>query len=213
MTPARRERHRLAEELLAVGPDAPTLCTGWSARDLAAHIVVRDRRPDSAPGLIVKAAAGHTERVRRGEASNDYREIVARLRSGPPIWSPVRLDVVDRAVNTIEFFVHLEDVRRAQAGWSPRQLEDDLVSDLHAALGRGAKMLARKAPVGLTLSPDDGRTPIVAKQAGEGAANVTVSGPVGELVLFLYGRQAHAQVGFVGPDAAVDAIRHASFGL
>jgi uncharacterized protein (TIGR03085 family) len=213
MTPARRERHRLADELLAVGPDAPTLCAGWTARDLAAHIVVRDRRPDSAPGLIVKAAAGHTERVRRNEAGNEHRTIVARLRSGPPIWSPVRLDPVDRAVNTIEFFVHLEDVRRAQPDWEPRRLDDDLANDLHAALGRSAKMLARKAPAGLTLAPDDGRASIVAKRAEGGVPMVTVSGPIGELVLFIYGRQAHAIVGLVGPDDAVEAIRTASFGL
>jgi uncharacterized protein (TIGR03085 family) len=212
MTPARRERHRLADELLAVGPDAPTLCAGWTARDLAAHIVVRDRRPDSAPGLIVKAAAGHTERVRRGEAGNEYGEILARLRSGPPIWSPVRLDPVDRMVNTIEFFVHLEDVRRAQPDWQPRQLDDDLASDLYAALRRGAKMLVRKAPTGVTLAPDGGRAPIVAKPAGDGAPMVTVSGPIGELVLFAYGRQAHATVGLVGPDDAVEAIRTAGFG-
>ena len=29
-----------------VGPDAPTLCGDWTTRDLAAHLVMRERRPD-----------------------------------------------------------------------------------------------------------------------------------------------------------------------
>ena len=50
-TPATLERRRFADALLEVGPDAPTLCDGWSTRDLAAHVVLRDRRPDAAGGL------------------------------------------------------------------------------------------------------------------------------------------------------------------
>ena len=49
-------------------------------------------------------------------------EIVERVRTGPPRWSPMRLDAVDRLVNTVEFFVHHEDVRRARPLWSPRAL-------------------------------------------------------------------------------------------
>src|SRR5690606_24047731 len=38
---ARAERHALADLLMAVGPDAPTLCAGWTTAHLAAHLVVR----------------------------------------------------------------------------------------------------------------------------------------------------------------------------
>lgn len=209
VTPATSERRRFADELIAVGPEAPTLCTGWSARDLAAHIVLRDRRPDAAAGVVVPALSGYTERVQRRIASRAWEDLVADVRDGAPV-SPTRIGAVDRLVNTAEFYVHLEDVRRAQPGWEPRDLPGDLVDDLHGVLQRAAKLFARKAPAGITLQPTDRRGTIVAKDA---SPMVTVSGPVGELVLWLYGRQAHARVGYVGPDDAVDAVRSASFGI
>jgi uncharacterized protein (TIGR03085 family) len=209
VTPARSERRRFADELLAVGPDAPTLCTGWSARDLAAHIVLRDRRPDAAAGLIVSALSGYTDKVQRRIAKREWADIVADVRDGAP-FSPTRLGPIDRLVNTVEFFVHLEDVRRAQPGWTARDLPGDLIDDLSAALQRSAKMFTRSAPAGITLQPTDRVEPIVAKDT---SPVVTVSGPVGELVLWVNGRQAHALVGYVGPDDAVDALRTASFGI
>ena len=113
-------------------------------------------------------------------------------------------------MNTTEFFVHLEDVRRAQPEWTARELPADLADDLWAAVGRSAKMFTRKAPAGITLQATDRDGSIVAKDA---TPMVTVSGPVGELVLWIFGRQAHALVGYVGPDDAIDALRTASFGI
>lgn len=212
-TPATLERRRFADELQRVGPDAPTLCEGWTARDLAAHVVLRDRRPDAAAGLIVSKLSGYTDKVQSQIAEQDFDRLVHQIRRGPPIWSPTRVDKVDRLVNTTEFFVHQEDVRRGQPDWTPRQLDDDLVDDLHAALRRSAKMFARAAPAGITLEPDGGRAHVVAKQAADGEPMVTVRGPVGELVLWIFGRQAHSLVTYDGPDDAVEALRTASFGL
>ncbi|WP_461013210.1 maleylpyruvate isomerase N-terminal domain-containing protein, partial [Trueperella pyogenes] len=45
------ERRRLADLLLAKGPDAPTLCEGWFTRDLAAHLWIREHRLDAAVGM------------------------------------------------------------------------------------------------------------------------------------------------------------------
>src|SRR5690349_11008507 len=50
---ARTERAALCDLLVTVGPDAPTLCEGWTTRDLAAHLAVRDRRPDAAAGIVL----------------------------------------------------------------------------------------------------------------------------------------------------------------
>jgi uncharacterized protein (TIGR03085 family) len=210
VTPATLERRRFADELIAVGPDSPTLCGDWTTRDLAAHIVLRDRRPDAMPGVLVKSFAGYTDKVQHRIAAREWADIVADVRDGAPLWSPTRLDGVDRLVNTTEFFVHLEDVRRAQPDWSARTLPDDLVDDLHAAISRSAKLFARKAPAGITLRPDDERTAIV---ANDRTPMVTVSGPVGELVLWIFGRQAHALVEYDGPAESVDALRSASFGI
>lgn len=209
-TPATDERRRFADELLAVGPDAATLCEGWTARDLAAHVVLRDRRPDAAAGLLIGPLAGYTEKVQAGIARQDWASLVDRVRNGPPVWSPLRVGAIDRLANTTEFFVHHEDVRRAQPEWTARPLDDDLVDDLEAALRRSAKLLARKAPVGITLEPDGGRAAVVAHDE---SPMVTVRGPVGELVLWMFGRQAHALVEYDGPDDAVEKLRTASFGI
>lgn len=209
MTAASAERRRLADTFLAVGPDAPTLCHPWTTRDLAAHLVIRERRPDAAVGIVAKPFAGYTDKVQRHQASADWNELVELVRTGPPAWSPARIDAVDRAMNTTEFFVHHEDVLRATDGWQPRQLDPELTFDLAGALRR-AKLLVRKSPVGIVLVPTDGGATVTAKQA---EPSVTVSGPVGELVLWTFGRQAHSVVGYVGDDAAIESVRTASFGL
>ncbi len=207
-TPATLERQRFADELLVVGPDVDTLCEGWTARDLAAHVVLRDRRPDAMPGVLVSMFSGYTDKVQSKIADTDWDELVELVRVAPK-WSPTQIDAVDRLMNTTEFFVHLEDVRRAQPDWEPRELDDDLVVDLTSALRRMAKPLTRRAPVGITLAPEDGE-PIVAK---DGEPMVTVRGPVGELLLFVFGRQAHARVALEGDEAAIERVRNASFGL
>jgi len=209
-TPASLERDRFADALAEAGPDAPTLCEGWTTRDLAAHVVVRESRPDAAPGVIISAVAGYTEKVQGQIAEGAWDDLVATVRSGPPIWSPTRVGRIDRVVNTAEFFVHLEDVRRAGDSWVVRELDDDLADDLYGALKRSARIYARKAPAGITLEPDGDRAPIVARS---GEPMVTVRGPVGELVLWINGRQLHAAVTYDGLDEAVEALRTAGFGI
>src|SRR5215468_2340200 len=106
---AHADRVRLCDLLDEVGPDAPTLCEGWTTRDLAAHLVARERRPDSVPGLVAEPFAGWSEKVRTGELRRPYTELVDLLRSGPPRWSPLGWPAGDRLGNTHEMFVHLED--------------------------------------------------------------------------------------------------------
>ena len=209
-TPATAERERLADLLLDVGPDVDTLCEGWTARDLTAHILMRERRPDGAIGIAIKPLSGYGEKVQATIAEKPWDEMVRRLRGGPPSWSPMRIDTVDRAANTIEFFVHHEDVRRAQADWTVRDLDADLREDLHRSLSRSARMLVRRVPTGLVLQPTDGGEPITARKA---EPVVTVRGPIGELVLFCYGRQAHAEVELDGPPDAVESLRTAKMGF
>ena len=49
---AQLERGRLCDLLLVVGPDHPTLCEGWTTADLAAHLVIRERKPLAGPGIV-----------------------------------------------------------------------------------------------------------------------------------------------------------------
>ena len=209
MNPALSERHALCNLFLEVGPDAPTLCEGWTTRDLAAHIIVRESRPDAAGGILIKPLAAYGEKVRKGVAQRDWKSLVEAIRNGPPRLSPMRLTFLDRLTNTVEFFVHLEDVRRAQPNWQPRTLLDDLESQLRTSITQGGRLFARKSPCGLVLQIAHGAS-VVAKK-GEPA--VTVTGEVGELIMFVYGRQDHARVELSGPDDLVQAVRSTAFGV
>jgi uncharacterized protein (TIGR03085 family) len=206
---ARHERAELADLLATVGPDAPTLCAGWSTRDLAAHVVIRDRRPDAAAGLVIKPLAGHTAKVQHEFTARPWDELVAAVRTGPPEWMPGAWPPVDRAINTVEFFIHHEDVRRAASTWEPRPTDIGLEDDLWRRLRLGARLMARRAPAGVVLHrAADGE---VRAKAGEPA--VTVSGPPSELVLFVSGRQGHAKVDVDGPDDLAAQLRSAPLGL
>ena len=47
---ARRERAALCDLALVLGEDAPTLCGAWTAKDLVAHLLVRERSPLAVSG-------------------------------------------------------------------------------------------------------------------------------------------------------------------
>ena len=72
-THAQRERLLLADLLERSGPDDPTLCEGWTTRDLAAHVVVRERRGDAAAGLVIPRLADRLERVSRSTPPSPTR--------------------------------------------------------------------------------------------------------------------------------------------
>ena len=210
--PSRRERAALSDLFDDVGPDAPTLCGDWTTRDLAAHIVMRERRPDGAVGVIVPPLSGYADKVQASIADADWDDLVDRVRDGPPVWSPTRLSAIDKAVNTIEFFVHHEDVRRTDDDWDERVLDQDLRDDLRTALGRMARLLARGLKVGLILEPTDtsDTTPLVVKK---GDPEATISGPIGEIVLFMYGRKSQSDVEVSGAATAVEIVLDSDFGI
>lgn len=211
--PAQSERRALCDLFIQLGPDAPTLCEGWTTRDLAAHLVVRETRPDAAGGILLKPLAAYGDRVRDKVAQRDWRVLVDTVRNGPPRMSPMRIGAVDTLTNTLEFFVHLEDVRRAQPNWEPRILDPGLASTLTKALARGARLMVRKAPCGLTLSPTGSATITAKKGSATVSDTVDVAGDIGELVLFVYGRQKHARVNLSGPADAVERVSTAKFGV
>jgi uncharacterized protein (TIGR03085 family) len=207
MTSARRERSALVDTLRKVGPDAPTLCAGWTTRDLAAHLVVRERRLDATPGISIPFLAGYTAKVQDQTArSTGWDDLIAMVASGPPIYSPFRL--LDPVANLGEMFIHHEDVRRAVDGWQPRVLDDAMATALGRQLGLLSRMALGKQPAQLTLQTADGRR---IARVGRGDP-VTVTGEPQELVLFVAGRDA-VRVEFDGDPRAVAAVRGARRGL
>ncbi|MGW7546211.1 TIGR03085 family metal-binding protein [Streptomyces sp. NPDC054770] len=196
---AKRERLLLADLLETAGPEAPTLCEGWVTRDLAAHVVVRERRPDAAGGTVIKQLAPRLEKVTAEFAAKPYEELIQLIRTGPPRFSPFQLKQVDEAANTVEFYVHTEDVRRAQPDWSTRELDPVFQDALWSRLERTARLLGRGVPTGLVLRRPDGQTAV----AHRGAPVVTVTGEPSELLMFAFGRQSKAKVEVDGDENAI----------
>ncbi|MBB1260071.1 TIGR03085 family metal-binding protein [Streptomyces alkaliterrae] len=208
-THAARERRALADLLEEAGPDAPTLCDGWTTRQLVAHLVVRERRLDAAGGIVIKPLQARLERVQAEFAAKPYQELVEMFRAGPQKLSPFSLKQVDEASNVVEFYLHSEDVRRARPDWKPRELDPVFADALWRRLEAGGRIYGRKSPVGLVLRRTNGQTAVLRK----GVPVVTVTGEPGELVLYASGRQQVAQVRAEGDEVAVERAARAPLGL
>ena len=204
---AQKERAALVTTMRGVGPDQPTLCGDWTTRDLAAHLVVRERRLDAAPGILIPKFAGYTERVQNQTAAeNDWNVLLDQIATGPPLFSPFKL--IDPLVNVAEMFIHHEDVRRAVSDWEPRKLDESTVKALARQVPLMARMAMAKAPAHVTLRTPEGKT---LANFGSGPI-VVITGAPGELLLFISGRD-EAGVELAGDDDAVNAIRGGRSGL
>ncbi|GAA3150664.1 uncharacterized protein (TIGR03085 family) [Kribbella aluminosa] len=209
---SRVERLALCELFDQVGPAAPTLCEGWDAYDLAVHLYVRESDPMAGPGLVISALADTTERrMKRAKERYGFPEVVDKVRNGPPRVSLFAVPKLGAQINTAEYFIHHEDVRRAQPSYEIRTLPADQQEGLWKGIKLAAKSMARKSPTGMVLARPDG-TSIVAKQP-TALGSVTVTGEPAELTLFCSGRQAVADVQLDGEAEAVEHLRNASFGL
>jgi len=204
------ERAQLSDLLDELGPEAPTLLVPWTTRDLAAHLVLRERDYLAGPGLVLPGAWGRlAERRRRALALRDFTWLIATLRSGPPPGF-FRIGWVRRLPSLNEFFVHHEDVRRAN-GRGPRASERAMDEALWRNVTSAPWFLARRLRgAGLELQWA-GTAEVVRARRGEPAARI--AGPPGELLLYLFGRQGAAQVEVSGPASAVEAVRRAQFGM
>ena len=237
------ERLALCATLEKAGPDAPTLCAGWTTRDLAAHLVLRERRPDAAAGIPGGPLAGHTAKVQQRLAAAPYPALLATIRSGPPRLSLFAIPALDERANTVEFFVHNEDVRRAAPDWAPRDISPGLSDALWDRL-RMARFKLRKAPVGVEFARnDDGAGPGGKEDGADGKEDgadgkedgadgggtaeapefrmmvrrstpvVTVIGKPAELILWASGRTSAAQVRLDGTAAATAMLSQATWRL
>jgi uncharacterized protein (TIGR03085 family) len=202
-TLAQQERTILCDLFVDLGPAAPTLCEGWLTADLAAHLVVRERRPDSGPGLVWPPLAGYTDKIRRAVRDRTpWDELVETVRSGPPRL----LRPFDGPMNTVEFFIHVEDVRRAGAGWEPRPISPELADALWARVGPGG--MAKKLPATIVIT-SPGRAD---KERGTGP-RLTLAGDPGELTMFGAGRQGASRVEISGDGALADRLRAVPLGI
>ena len=206
---AQTERAALCDTALQVGEDQPTLCEGWDVKDLVVHLLVRESSP-AAVGILVKPLEGLLERESRRVGRRPFHVLVERLRQGPPTWSPYAIPRLDRTLNTLEYFVHHEDVRRAQPGWSARDLGADAEKLLWAMTRTAGRGLLRSAPVGVAIeNATTGSTAVLKPDE----ASVTVRGLPSEVTLFVFGRKEQADVELAGRDDDVARLRGASLGI
>jgi len=199
---ARRERQALCDTAIAVDAASPTLCGDWDVAMLLAHLIVRERKPLSASGIMIPRLAHVTERAMAKEAARGVPAMVATLRKPP--FTPYSLPVVERFTQTLEYVVHHEDIRRGRPGWEPRVLPQEDVEELWTLVSRSGAYLGRGLPVPVRLGRSD--EPGTSAAFKQGDDPVLVTGPVVELVLWAFGRTAIRDVTFRGPDDAVKAL-------
>ncbi|HVV75318.1 MAG TPA: TIGR03085 family metal-binding protein [Mycobacteriales bacterium] len=202
----RGERAELVDLLRRLGPDAPTACVGWTTAHMAAHLYVRERRPDAGPGVVMGGPfAAHTDRVMESVLRvHTFDDVVARVAGGPPLlWRPM-----DEAVNLFEYFVHHEDVRRAN-GEGPRALSNDMEAAMWSRLRRSLRMSLRRARgVQVEVVAENGGRAVVG-----GGPTVRITGPVGDILLYTFNRKDIAQVELSGDDDAIERLKNARLGL
>lgn len=203
------ERTALCDTALQLGQDQPTLSGEWKVKDLVVHLLVREGSP-AAVGILLAPLARMTDLVSRRVGRREFPVLVERLRSGPPRLSPFAVPKVDALVNTLELFIHHEDMRRAQPTWAPRTLGDEAERTLWPLARTMGRALTRSAPVGVSVEDTStGATAVLRK----GTPSVTVRGLPSELALYLYGRGAQARVELLGDDDAVARLEATPLGL
>jgi uncharacterized protein (TIGR03085 family) len=205
------ERLELCDLFEEFGPSVPTLLEGWTSHDLAAHLVLRERNLLAGPCLVLPGPLGRFAEQRRTRLADrkDYAWLVAQIRSGPPV-GLFRMGWVRSLANLNEFFVHHEDVRRANR-LGPRSLTPAFDAALWRNVRRGSHYLSRRLEVcGLEMEWA-GTDQRVTVRPGEPTARL--SGAPGELLLYVFGRQDAAQVEVRGPPEAVAAVRRTPFGM
>lgn len=205
---SRRERRALCDLALVLGEDAPTLSGEWTAKDLVVHLLVRERSPIGASGILVPPLAKLTDLEMARIGRQDFAVLVERLRGHG--LTPYALPPVDRVANTLEYFVHHEDLRRAQPDWEPRDLDDRDQSALWTAIRWFGRALVRPAGVPVRIRRTDNDATATLRRGAEPAV---LSGLPSEIVMFLFGRDQHRGLSFAGPDARIDALRSAGLGL
>lgn len=194
-------RDCLADVLLAAGPDAPTLCEGWRAADLAVHLWVRESRVDltalQLAGRVIaplqeKTAQAKADLLTAARTPEGFEAMVGRFRAGPPTISPFSIPRVGRAANLMEFFIHLLDVTKAGPIDATPALTDDYAAAVWSQLtGPGALLYFRSSPVGVIVRRPDGVRKAVKRSAN---GSVIVSGSLPDLVLMASGRPADVRI-------------------
>lgn len=202
MTFAQRQRAALIDLMRDLGPFAPTLSEGWQTQDLAAHLYVREHRPVALLGIGMERFQELTQRIQNEELhSRGFDGLLDELKTTGWVMRPL-----DKLVNTSEYYIHHEDVLRANGR------SQTLSADEQQELWPIAKMLARKTQLKLkqrlVLKRTDTGDEV---PMGQGTLTVHLEGLPSELLLLLSGRDADVKT--TGEPGPVAVFRSAISGL
>jgi uncharacterized protein (TIGR03085 family) len=198
-------RGAFASMLDDLGPDAPTLCEGWTTQDIAIHLVLIERHPESWLAVMIGNRIAATRPYFEGlvalERDRPWAELVERVRVGPTR-GPLAHAAFRNHMMFREYTVHGEDVRRANS--LPAGDFGDAVCE---ATWKKARSFARFVKVvdghGLEIASSDGRI----HHVRDGSPKARITGDPIELLLYEFGRGAAAHVEFSGDPDAVAAVR------
>ena len=200
---ARTEKKALVDTFRRSEPDAPTLCEGWDAKRLLAHLVQREQDPVGGLGDVLgRAEPGHEKHLGKlaepAATPEGWSGLIDRFVAGPPRWSP--MSWASEQVNALEYVIHHEDVRRGTGAAEPRTLPAAQADRIFRQLPLMARLRFRRSPVGVGLARPGGRSAVVRT----GSPAVTATGEPVELALWVSGRRAAARVQLSGPPEAVE---------
>lgn len=209
MTFSSSERSALAQTLLDKGPDAPTLCGDWTTRELAVHLWIRENKPLAQVKSMLPVGGDAVGAETEKALARPYEETVRKWAEGPQALSPWR--ILDPVANGVEHFVHHEDVLRGHLSPGDQVEERDLEPEHRAYLHRAIKLTAGRAiradrPV--IIDPDGFSRIVINDKPGvspDGEAVVRISGGVGEIVMWLLGRDV-VNLTISGDDSSVERL-------
>jgi len=197
-------RREFADVCAEVGPDAPTLCDGWTTRDLVIHMVLIEGRWDSWFGVMLgkrsRIVRDYYDRLVDRERSREWTALVDRIRTGPR-FTPLRSQRVRDRMMPREYLIHTEDVRRANGIDVAVSAEAQDVAWTRLP-GLAKRFLLTAAPYGLHLRRPDGSTMVIAS----GTPIATLEGEPLELLLHVFGRTAGTRVELTGDPDAIAAV-------
>ncbi len=206
------QREALCDALDAVHPSSPTLCEGWTAHHLAAHVWLRESDAWRVGGALLTGRRDRIDlRMAEVMTQRPYADLVAAIRRGPERLSPFRLPGMEAVANTLEFFVHCEDVRRGSGNNTPRPTDLSLEELCWKRVPAMARMFLRGCPAAVWLERD--LPPGEPVRIGRGPDIVTLVGAPSELLLYLFGRRGAAAVEVIGEPAAISVLDHRKLGV
>ena len=194
----RQDLVRLLESLSAEEWQRPSLCRGWTVRDVAAHVALQNTRWSQLPRTIVDLVrhGGMNPAIRAAacrHAGRPVDELVGEIRDRIGVWRALPTLTYHEAA--IDYVVHGQDIAVPLGRELPMPTRlSALAAD--RVWARGAMFHASRTFAGYRFVADD-----IEWTAGRGQE---VRGPIGALLLLLTGR-AVALTQVTGP--GVSALR------